>query len=61
MAWIIILIIITIIVGNRADIVVKDYERKSLLLTDMLMPIDNNLLVKEYYKINNTKWKNVAY
>ena len=43
---------------NRPDLVVKDYKRKTYLI-DMVIPTDNNILIKEYYKISKYK-ENVA-
>ena len=40
---------------NRLDIVVKDYKSNSYLLIDMVIPTDNNISVKEYYKISKYK------
>ena len=41
--------------NNRPEIVVKEYKRKTILPTDVLVPTDNNVSLKEYNKIDKYK------
>ena len=40
------------IMSNSPDIVFMNYKRNICLVIEMSVPPDNNILVKEYYKIS---------
>ena len=51
------------IIRDRIDIASQDYKRKTCLLTDISIPTDNNISVKDYNRIiraRNENWKIMA-